>query len=225
MGVAAFVFILALINPIQGKKKKIPEEDLIKVVVAKEKIEHQTKITDNMVEVKKIHKEAVPEDPVTTEEEVVGKVAMVTMFSGDVFIPEKLAKVGSDSAGLGVVVPDGMRAITMNVEQDTGVSGLIKVGNKVDVISVIDNDQIHERAILLLQNREVLALDKVTSSTSDKQDSDNNYLTITLSVTPKEALKLSLSQTVGERNCVVLRNQEDLQLLKINNVKLKDLME
>lgn len=227
MGISALVFIFAMLNPLESKKGKIPEEELTEVVVAKVNIDSQTELVGDMVELKKIHKDSVPQKAITSIEEVVGKVAMVPMFVGDIFTSEKLEEVGSINAGLAMIIPKGMRAITMCVEEDTGVANLIKVGNKVDIISVIEDkgdNKNEERAILLLENKEILALDKEIGLNSDEKDKDSNYLTITLSVTPEEALKLSLCQVIGKSNRVVLRNQEDLELLGLPDVLPKYLM-
>lgn len=224
MIIAALVFMFMMINPMENKKDKIPEEDLREVVVAKVDIDAQTKLTNDMVEIKKVHKELVPENAITTVESVVGKATMVPMFAGDIFIPNKIKEIGSAEAGLAMVIPEGMRAITIYVEQDTGVAGLIKVGNRVDIISVL-GDEKEERAILLLQNKEVLAIDKSISTVSNENKDDTSiYLTITVAVTPEEALKLSLSQVIGRSNRVVLRNQEDLKLLEIPDVMPRDLI-
>ena len=239
MIIAALVFMFMMINPMENKKDKIPEEDLREVVVAKVDIDAQTKLSNDMVEIKKVHKELIPENAITTVESVVGKATMVPMFAGDIFIPNKIKEIGSAEAGLAMVIPEGMRAITIYVEQDTGVAGLIKVGNRVDIISVL-GDEIEEnedgnknnrdtskeeRAILLLQNKEVLAIDKSISTVSNENKDDTSiYLTITLAVTPEEALKLSLSQVIGRSNRAVLRNQEDLKLLEIPDVMPRDLI-
>lgn len=223
MGVAALVFIIALINPFQDKKEKIPEEDLLEVVMATDKIEQSVKITAEMVEMKKIHKNAVPEEPITSIDEVVDKIALTPMFKGDIFTNEKAAEAGSKVAGLASDVPLGMRAITMNVEQATGVSGMIRPSNTVDVISVIVEQEV-SKSVLLLQDRKVLAVDRNTSFDAAKQDQENYYVTVTLLVTPEESVKFSLAQVVAQSNHVVLRNQEDIEILNIKDMTVIDLM-
>lgn len=223
MGVAALVFIIALINPFQDKKEKIPEEDLLEVVMATDKIEQSVKITAEMVEMKKIHKNAVPEEPITSIDEVVDKIALTPMFKGDIFTNEKAAETGSKMAGLASEVPLGMRAITMNVEQATGVSGMIRPSNTVDVISVIGDQEV-SKSVLLLQDRKVLAVDRNTSFDAAKQDQENYYVTVTLLVTPEESVKFSLAQVIAQSNHVVLRNQEDIEILNIKDMTVIDLM-
>ena len=98
MGISALVFIFAMLNPLESKKGKIPEEELTEVVVAKVNIDSQTELVGDMVELKKIHKDSVPQKAITSIEEVVGKVAMVPMFVGDIFTSEKLEEVGSINA-------------------------------------------------------------------------------------------------------------------------------
>lgn len=223
MIIAALVFIIVLINPIQGKQEEIPEEELVQVVVARVDIGNKIKITDDMLEVKKVHKRLAPENSISVKEEVVGKISLVSMFMGDVFIPQKIAKVGSTSAGLAASIPLGMRAITMNVTPDTGLAGLIKVGDKVDIISILDEEP-NERGVLLLQEREVLAVDNIINSNTDEYPDEGYYVTITLSVMPEEALKYSLAQTIGISNRAILRNQEDREEINIESITQIDLV-
>lgn len=223
MVIAAFVFIIALINPIQGKKEEIAEEDLVQVVMASVDIENKTMITDEMLEVKKIHKAAAPENSISKKEEVVGKISLVSMFRGDIFIPQKIEEVGGTKAGLAASVPLGMRAITMNVSPDTGVSGLIKVGNKVDIITILAEES-SEMGVLLLQDREVLAIDNTINHDSVRNPEAGYYVTLTLSVTPEEALRFSLAQTIGMNNRAILRNQEDEEEVNLENITQIDLV-
>lgn len=223
MIIAAFVFIIALINPIQGRKEEIAEEDLVQVVMARVDIGSKIMITDEMLEVKKIHKAAAPENSISKKEEVVGKISLVSMFRGDVFIPQKIEEVGGTNAGLAASIPLGMRAITMNVSPDTGVSGLIKVGNKVDIITILEDDP-DTKGILLLQEREVLAIDNIINSNTAENPESGYYVTLTLSVTPEEALNFSLAQTIGMNNRAILRNQEDEEEVNLENITQIDLV-
>ncbi|TCU67839.1 pilus assembly protein CpaB [Tissierella praeacuta] len=223
MIISGFVFIIALINPIKVKKEEIPEEDLVQVVMARVDIENKIKITDDMLEVKRIHKYLVPENSISKKEEVVGKISLVSMFKGDVFIPQKIEEVGNSSAGLAASIPLNMRAITMNVAPDTGVAGLIKVGNKVDIISILKEEP-RERGVLLLQKREVLAVDNIINPNISEYTNEGYYVTITLAVTPEEALKFSLAQTMGISNRAILRNQEDGEVIDIESITQIDIV-
>lgn len=224
MGVAALVFIIAIINPFKSDENEISEEDLMEVVIAQDKIEQNTKITEEMIEVKKIHKDAVPESPLTKIDDVLGKIALVPMFRDDVFIKGKVDEVGSVAAGLATAVEEDMRAITMNVEQASGISGMIRPGNKVDVISVLENGEQGSTSVLLLQDREVMAVDKNMSSKSSQDSEDGYYVTVTLAVTPEEAVEFSLAQVTAQSNSLVLRNNEDLKILDLKNIIQTDLM-
>nr|WP_252968946.1 Flp pilus assembly protein CpaB [Erysipelothrix rhusiopathiae] len=138
--VAAGVFLLALMNPIQGLKKEIPKKDLTQVVVALKPLTAQTRITQDMIEVKNVHKDAAPEGAFADAERVVGKVTTTKMSVGDMFTGEKVEVVGQGSSGLSTVLTDNMRAYTVKLEGQYGMQGLIRVGNKIDIITVLDSD-------------------------------------------------------------------------------------
>ncbi|WP_323615694.1 Flp pilus assembly protein CpaB [Erysipelothrix rhusiopathiae] len=258
--VVAGVFLLALMNPIQGLKKEIPKKDLTQVVVALKPLTAQTRITQDMIEVKNVHKDAAPEGAFADAERVVGKVTTTKMSVGDMFTGEKVEVVGQGSSGLSTVLTDNMRAYTVKLEGQYGMQGLIRVGNKIDIITVLDSDlpedtlqkydylkknypQLYagsvetavdgkeripvlglkeKKAVLLLQNKEVLAIDQDTLP-DDKKVADKMYTTVTLAVSAEDALKLAVSESVGT-NRAILRSHDHDKVDKVPGVITGDLL-
>ncbi|WP_350343109.1 Flp pilus assembly protein CpaB [Proteinivorax tanatarense] len=216
---AACIFLLGLIITLSSNDNT-SNENLVQTIIVREDINSLTEITADMVKVKEIHNEAVPENSVSNVDEVVGKVAMVDMFRGDIITTQKIEESGSIRAGLSSVVPEEMRAITINVEQDSGVAGLLKIGDQVDVISVLGEE---ETAVLLLENRKVLAVDNLMNPPAVESEQGMQYVTVTLAVTPEEALDLSLATTVANDNRLILRNQADEEKQGIDGVILEDI--
>lgn len=70
----------------------------------------------------------------TELKDVVGKVLAHDIFPGEPILREKLALYQS-RGGLPVIIPEGMRAITISVSEIKGVAGFIKTGDRVDVVS------------------------------------------------------------------------------------------
>jgi pilus assembly protein CpaB len=98
-------------------------------------------------------------------------------------------------------IEEGMRAITVAVSNTTGLSNMIIPDNRVDIIGLYsveveqpDGDtKTIDYTTMLLENVRVLAVDdKMTEQ--DKAASEETYVTLTLEVTPLEAMEVSMTE-------------------------------
>lgn len=74
-----------------------------------------------------------PPDAPRSPAAILSRVVKVQVPRGQVFHPSMLAEKGV-AGGLSAVIPDGMRAVTIEVNEFTGLAGLIEPGNRVDVL-------------------------------------------------------------------------------------------
>lgn len=95
-------------------------------------------------------------------------------------------------------LPDGMRAMSINVDAVTGVSGLINPGDSVDILATITEGEgrakleaASVKTMRVLSDVTVLAVDNRMSATSNSLDTrrgyGRNYANLTLAVTPMES--------------------------------------
>ncbi|MCX7614977.1 MAG: Flp pilus assembly protein CpaB [Clostridiales bacterium] len=175
-------------------------------VVAINRIPENTLITEDMVELRKLPVESI--NPLATNKLplVLGKISNSAIEANEQVLTSRLIKKGADEGGLAYKIPDGKRAITMAVDDISGVAGNIKKSNHIDVIASIMMDQVKKdgtiekvaKTILLLQNIEVLSINGANSDTSKL-----GYSNITLAVTPEEAAKLFYAETSGKVTAVL----------------------
>jgi pilus assembly protein CpaB len=93
------------------------------------------------------------------------------------------------------VIPDGMRAVSVKVDEVIGVAGFVLPGTRVDVLATFgDRDEAVTRVIL--QNVEALAAGQTTQP--DAQGKPQTVPVITLLVSPEEAEDLTLAATQGQ---------------------------
>lgn len=230
VAVLAFGYVLVF----TGSNEKADEvATTVEVYIAAQEIPKQTTIQEEMVTMGEIEADKIENYYIRDKESIVGSVASENIYQGELFRAERIDNTGYMSTGLGYMVPEGMRAITINVHYNTGLAGLLEVGNKVDVVSVFEADEIegmdaHGRphfaddgesaaAAMTLQNREVIALDQ--NIATDHEYIGSEYVTVTLLVTPAEAIETALFHTVGMSNWLVARNQEDPEILDTNLIK------
>jgi pilus assembly protein CpaB len=130
-------------------------------------------------------KEYYPSEAVfTQEDDIVGKAVKVDVFPGQPIY--RLNLTGTKSkGGLPLLIPRGMRAITIAISEVKGVAGLIKPGDRVDVIGNFtypvnmaggDKGNMQDASLsqTILQNIQVLAvsqsIDQVDAQTASGVD-------------------------------------------------------
>jgi len=211
------------------------------VVVATQDIPAGTRVTEGMVDRKSISAEAVLAGVFTNKKDVVGQVTRVPLVNGEQVIPSKVTATGAAIADvedppLAYVIPEGKRAVSVEVSSQIGVSGLIRPGDYVDVILTIqvrggggtgesaNTDQITRT---ILQNVQVLSVDQDIAipsqdtegapSVGGSADSNPDATTVTLAVSPVHGEVLTVAETCGQNNggrlALALRGFGDSELM------------
>lgn len=138
------------------------------------------------------------------------RVAKTSILRGEPILESKLAPEGT-KGGLSAVIDNGMRAITVRVNDVIGVAGFALPGNYVDVVVNTQEEGgsggNKDRSIskIVLEHILVLAVAQEASRDETKPKVVN---AVTLQVTPEQAEKLDLARSVGTLS-LVLRSQVD----------------
>lgn len=137
-------------------------------------------------------------------------------------LPYKLSPQGA-RGGLPPKIPEDRRAITIEVNEISGVAGFVLPGTYVDVLltSKIGQKDNKLATQTLLQNLLVLGIDQLSSEDEDEPKVVN---AVTLQVTPNEGKMLTLGQQVGRVN-LLLRNEIDASILEKELVTINDLLD
>jgi pilus assembly protein CpaB len=149
-------------------------------------------------------------------------IVLKKIAKNELILPYKLSPFGARS-GLPPKIPEDMRAITIAVNEVSGVAGFVLPGNYVDVLltSNIGRRDKLPATRTLLQNIQVLGVDQLSSEDEDKPKVVN---AVTLLVTPKEGKMLSLASKVGKLG-LLLRNEFDASIIAQEVVSTKTLLE
>src|SRR4051812_20608156 len=132
--------------------------NLVTVVVAKQNVEPGHLIGKDDVVTSKLPADAAPGQIFADPNQLVGRVTTTPLLKGQAILETLLAPSGA-GAGLQALVPPGMRAITLEVSEFSGVGGMLTPGSRVDVISIV-RDQKSTEAIArtILQNIKIQAV-------------------------------------------------------------------
>ncbi len=143
----------------------------------------------------------VPRGAFTDLKELEGRVAVTPINAGMPVIAASLASPGS-GAGLLAKIKPNKRAMSIRVNEETGVGGFILPNTFVDVVAVIERKDRKKFAETILKNIEVLA---VAQETFIEEGKPQLVKTVTLELLPEEAEALALQTNSGEIH-LVLRN-------------------
>lgn len=154
-----------------------------------------------------------------TPEEVAGRVAMMPINEGQPILSTMLADPNA-GAGLQALLPDGTRAITLQVDEVSGVGGLLMPGCSVDLLTSLHEggaDSLLTKT--LVQDVKVIAVGQTLGIPS----ADGGIArSVTLIVTPTQAEKIELASNVG-RPRLILRSGTDHKVIESSGVRLSEL--
>ena len=198
--------------------------NMTKIAVAKVDIPVGTKIIQEQIEEVEFPANSIPNGAFESAQKLVGRVAVVQIAAREAVTDSKLAPEGT-SGGLTAIIPEGYRAMTVKVDDASGVSGFLQPGAIVDVVVVIDpkENSINQDPIskVVLQNVRVLANAQNMDKPKDEREA-TSVKAVTLQVTPEQAEKLALAANEGKLQ-LIMRNsidQGDTQTTGINKRSL-----
>lgn len=250
---ALIIMILLLIILMPGQQnsgENNPEEPKKEVVVAVTEIPIYTEITADMVETKEIPESQVHPNAITELDSVVGTKSLTTIAAKETILSNHILSADVMSNRLALEIPEGMRAMSIQVDSITGVSNMLRVGDFVDIILVMENiyeidpDDLKDVAegnavqptdpgeptfnrnehvsTVLLQNIEILALDQ-TMLDAPVSDGLYYYTTTVLALPPEDTAKLALALNEGTVY-LVLRGEGDEQYVEISPIITHELV-
>ena len=207
-----------------GIEKKATNVELGKVVVTTGDISEKTVLTPEMLQIKELPEEYIHPLAFRKIEEAVGRVAAAQLAKGEQLLTVKTAKWGETKEGLAYIIPNGQRAMTVATDEISGIAGMIKPGDRVDVAAVLSVVDLQTQkdtpySFIVLQNIPVLAVGK-NMEAAGQTDAKN----ITLAVTVEQARPLLLASQKGSIR-LMLRSPLDGGTVSVQPLKPADILQ
>lgn len=189
-----------------------------RVVVAKTVIPAKTVITIDMLELKEIPREFLLQGVVQDPKEIAGSISRGEITIGEQVTKSKLVGTKNSVEGLALMIPTGKRAVSLAINDVSGISGLVTPGDRVDVLSTFElstkdlTGQVVNATItnLVLQDIEVLAVgQRLTEKTETKDEKVvQEVQTVTVAVYLNQAQPLVMASEKGSLR-LMLRSPVD----------------
>lgn len=233
ISIGAGVFATFMLYSYSQEKKAELEKaagDKIRVVVAREDIREMDNIYDNVLEIKEKMRSDVEPDSFDSIPAVVGGVAAIPIKKGQTITKNKVLELGPET-GMAILVSPGKRAVTIPVNDDRANAKLIRPGDRVDIMAIIDSGKgLNQKreVTVLMQDVVILAtglnvhnnlprtIERDPSGRSLIQTTltgDTKYNTITIEAKIEEAQDLIyLAATNASSLYFLLRNPHDRKI-------------
>ena len=178
----------------------------MRVIVAAREVQVGTKLDTPDLAAITIPESAVPPGAYTDSSKVLGRGAVLPISKGEFILTSKLAALNA-GAGLPSLIPPGMRAVSVRVNDVVSVAGFVQPGTRVDVLATGNQSTGGDRqTTTVLENVAVIAVGK--SLDRNAPPDTQAAPVITLLVSPDDAQKLALVSQEG-RIQLSLRNPLD----------------
>jgi len=176
------------------------------VIVAANDLQVGAKVEERDIRIIQVPASDLPAGAPRRKADVVGHGVILPITRGDFILPTKLAGENA-GAGLPSLIPPGMRAVSVRVNEVVSVAGFVTPGTRVDVLLTgTPGSGGEQQTTTVLQNVAVLASGHTLERTSTGEA--QNTAVITLLVSPEDAQRLTLASTEGHIQ-LALRNPLD----------------
>lgn len=166
--------------------------------------------------------DALPGGYSSSPEEVLGRGVIQAVVLNEPLLSSKIA-LKEAGGGLSIVIPEGMRAVSVRVDEVIQVAGFVTPGTRVDVMVTLDQQDQQNNPItkIVLQSVPVLTSGQIVERAPNGEP--QTATVVTLLVTPEDAERLVLAATKG-RIQLALRNTLDLDSLETEGARLRSLI-
>ena len=177
------------------------------------------------------------------------RVSLVPILKGD-YILETMVSGQNQSVGLSLKIRRGYRAVSVGVDAIRGLSGLLRPGDKVDVLGTFEiesGDSSKKRTFTILRNALVLAVGRnmgketmveqavlsedredmrkrIGSLRTEESVDYEKVSTVTLLVDPSQAQKVFLTQEIGVLSLSLCPVVEDNDGEPVPSIDGKDML-
>jgi len=167
---------------------------------------------------------AVPKTAISKKDEALGRGVIAAIYEGEPVMETRLAPPGA-GGGLASIIPTGMRAVAVKVNEIVGLGGFVVPGMHVDVLvaGTPPGPQAPSGAKVrtILQNIEVLSAGQ--NYQKDAEGKPVQVTVVNLLVNPDQAELLSLANNETKIQ-LVLRNPLDTQASKPPGIAMAGLL-
>ena len=223
-GIAAY----GVYRAIQGLPVREVEVANVEVVVASQRLPVGTRLTADHLRLVAWPERNPVAGAVSDPSEIIDRGVIVTIAENE---PVTTRKIAGPEAGAGLppIIPEGMRAISVRVNEVIGVAGFVLPGTRVDVLATVNNPgQVGSGPPEPMSRTVVSNVEVLTAGTRYDQEEALDGQAVrstvaTLAVLPEDGERIALAASNGTIS-LALRNPMDVEPTETEGIRLAALM-
>ena len=223
-GMGALLAAIVVFSAIKKRESEVQRAmaRTVEIVVAADDIALGTKIEPSLVKLVRWSRDSLPQGAFTDPQAVAGSFARSAFLANEPIVANKLFAGEAVSGVMPLLIPAGMRAMSVPVDEVSDVAGFVTPHSRVDVLVAVAGTGPGEPSFSrsVLQNIEVLA---VAQDIEHAKDEPVVVKVVTLLVTPADAEKLTLASREGLLR-LAMRNYRDSKIVATSGIGLTDLL-
>jgi pilus assembly protein CpaB len=212
-GLAAMLAAVVVYSALKRREAEVQQAlaKNVEIVVAAYDLPLGTKIESSELKMAKWSGDSIPEGAYTDMHQAIGSYVKSQFVSNEPIVANKLF-LGQKTAGvMPLLIPFGMRAVSVPVDEVSDIAGFVLPHTRVDVLVALTGTDANSKPLakIVLQNVEVLA---VAQEVEMKKDAPEVVKVVTLLVSPQEAERLALANREGTLR-LAMRNYNDNKIV------------
>ncbi len=225
-GLAAMLASVVVYSALKKREAEVQRAmaKTVYIVVAATDLPLGSKIDPGQLKLARWSADAIPDGSFTNPSQVAGAFVKNQFVTNEPIVATKLF-LGQKTAGvMPLLIPPGMRAVSVPVDEVSDISGFILPHARVDILVAVANqgegrgDQPFSK--IVLQNVEVLA---VAQEVENKKDEPELVKVVTVLVTPQDAERLALATREGVLH-LAMRNYSDNKIVLTSGTDVHELL-
>jgi len=212
LGVCVGGIAIKLVLNVVANAQGASQANMAKCAVAKVDIGFAEEITAEKLVLKDWPRDSLPEQHFEDLEELLSRVTSMYIPKDVPIYPTMLAQEGTPP-GIQTRIKPGYRAVSVGIDEVTGVAYQLKPGDWVDVISLVERRRRDGRtdsiSRVILENVEIAAVGRSLYSGKPGDAPKSVARSVTLLLKPEEVTKLHLAQSSRGKISLALRGNMD----------------
>jgi pilus assembly protein CpaB len=224
-GVAALVAALVVYSALKKREAEVQQAMVknVEIVVANHDLSIDTKLDAGSVKLVRWSREAVPPGAYTDPGSVMNQYTKTSFVQNEPIVADRLFAGDKNAGVLPLLIPSGMRAMSVPVDEVSDIAGFVLPHTRVDVLVAVSSggsngDKPFSK--IVLQNVEVLAIAQDIEQVGDKAQP---VKVVTLLVSPEEAERLALASREGTLR-LAMRNYDDTKIVMTSGVDVSQML-
>jgi pilus assembly protein CpaB len=220
-GFAALVAAMVVYSALKRREAEVAAAKIqsVDIIVAAHELGIGSKLDASSVKTARWSRDSLPPGAFTDMSGVMDKYTMSSFVENEPITADRLFSGDKNAGVLPLLIPPGMRALSVPVDEVSDIAGFVLPHAHVDVlVSVTAND--HPLSKIVLQDVEVLAIAQDIEQVGDKPQVVH---VVTMLVTPDQAERLTLASGQGGLR-LALRNYDDKAVVATDGITVAQLL-